>query len=63
MICAFFEDWGASRTKLSGFLCNLGIADELSTLPSSLRFSHPLFTLLITYLTSSVYFLAGTSGL
>jgi hypothetical protein len=23
---------GASRTKLSGFLCNLGVADELNTL-------------------------------
>ena len=66
MIFASFEDWGASRTQLSGFLCNLGVADELNTLTSSFssfRFSNALVTILMTCRTSSIFFSAGTSGL
>ena len=46
---------GASRTKLSGFLCNLGVADELNTLTSSLGFSNALVTILVTYRSSSIF--------
>lgn len=50
-----FKIGGASFTKLSGFLCNLGVADELHTLTSSLGFSNALVTILVTYHSSSIF--------